>query len=774
MNTEAHVRIVQEREDVEVHLADGRVLSGRRGAPLSEFLAAVDFPVPVVAADVDGQLRELTFPIRMEANVRPIDMSDSDGALIYRRSLNFLLEMAFADHFPGAELRIDHSISFGGYYCQVNGRPPLREDELSGLRSHMQELVDEDIPFFKKEVPLTDAIAYFKSVGYTDKIRLLNYRRKDYLSLYSLRDRMDYHHGYMVPSTGYLKWFELVMSNGGFTLRFPRRQSPTNLEPITPYPQLLAAFRLYGDWLEHLGIDNVGALNDAIHGGRVHEIVLVSEALHEQNIADIAKQVKSRAAPIVLIAGPTSSGKTTFSRRLTIQLLALGVSPYTLELDNYFVARAATPAGEDGKPDFEALEALDLKSLARDLQQLLAAKPVRLPHYNFETGISEPGEQVQLRPGQPVIMEGIHGLNPRLLPESLGGLAFKVYVSALTQLNLDRHNRVSTTDTRLLRRIVRDTRERGYSARDTIGRWESVRRGEKRYIFPYQERADVMFNSALVYELSALKPYVEPLLRQVPQGVPEFIEAKRLLTFLEWFLPIDATLIPGNSIVREFLGGSILTRVPRLAAALGGGPPDAGPAPITLPGLWKNRMSFIEVLLLGVSMAVDAFAVCLAAGSYPSLHGPRPVFRLAFHFGLFQFLMPVIGWLAGSTVEPFIRDIDHWVAFVLLAFVGGRMIYGAQNAERKIAADPSRGWTLVLLSIAVSIDALAVGLSLGVLGISVGYPALFIGISTAALSLVGLRLGETAGRRLGKPVEIVGGLVLIAIGVRIVVQHVML
>jgi uridine kinase len=558
MNATQHIRLVEKRQDVEIHLSDGRVLSGQRGSPVGEFLKTIEFDVPVVAADVDGELRELTFPIQMDSNVRPINMSESDGALIYRRSLNFLLEMAFADLFPGAQLRIDHSISFGGYYCQVTDRGPLSADELAQLRAHMQELVNLDLPFLKREVPLRDAIEYFEGIGYTDKVRLLKYRRKDYLTLYTLRDRMDYHHGYMVPSTGYLKWFELVTSNGGFTLRFPRRHSPTCLEPITPYPQLLAAFRLYGDWLEHLGIDNVGALNDAIHGGRVHEIVLVSEALHEQYIADIAKQVKSQAAPIVLIAGPTSSGKTTFSRRLTIQLLAGGVSPYTLELDNYFVARAQTPAGEDGKPDFESLEALQLDQLAQDLEHLLAGEEVRLPKYNFESGLPESGELAQLRPGQPIILEGIHGLSPRLLPEKLGGRAFKIYVSALTQLNLDRHNRVSTTDTRLLRRIVRDTRERGYVARDTIGRWESVRRGEKRHIFPFQEKADVMFNSALVYELAALKPFAEPLLRQVPHGVPEFIEAKRLLAFLEWFLPIDAALIPGNSIAREFLGGSIL------------------------------------------------------------------------------------------------------------------------------------------------------------------------------------------------------------------------
>jgi uridine kinase len=558
MKPTSEFRLVPPRPEVEIHLPDGRVLSGARNAPVGEFLRAVEFPVPVVAADVDGELRELTFPIGMDATVRPITMSDSDGALIYRRSLNFLLQMAFADLFPTAKLRIDHSISFGGYYCQIGGRGPLSQAELLALKSRMQDLIEKDLPFEKKEVPLKEAIAYFHSIGYSDKVHLLAYRKKDYLTLYRLGQRMDYHHGYMVPSTGYLKWFDLFLANGGFTLRFPRRHAPTQLGPIVPYPQLLTAFRQYGDWLEHLGIDNVGALNDAIRGGRVHEVVLVSEALHEQNVAEIARQISSKGQRIVLIAGPTSSGKTTFSRRLTIQLLALGVSPYPLELDNYFVAREETPLGEDGQPDFEALEALNLSLLSEHLEQLLAGKRVQLPRYNFETGMPEAGEHVQLRHNQPIIMEGIHGLDPHLLRPTLTGRAFKVYVSALTQLNLDRHNRVSTTDTRLLRRIVRDARERGYIAKDTISRWESVRRGEKKYVFPYQENADVMFNSALVYELSALKPMVEPLLRQVPFGIPEYIEAKRLLAFLEWFLPVEASLIPENSIVREFLGGSIL------------------------------------------------------------------------------------------------------------------------------------------------------------------------------------------------------------------------
>ena len=558
MDTKSKFHLVTPRPEVEIHLPDGRVLSGPRGSQIGDFLKIIESPAPIVAAVVDDELRELTFPIDIDMQVRPVTMSDSDGSLIYRRSLNFLLEMAFGDLFPKARLTIDYSISFGGYYCQVSGRGPLSEKEIATLKSHMLELIRADLPFVKKEIPLQEAIEYFRSIGYEDKVHLLNYRRKDFLTLYRFGERMDYHHGYMVPSTSYLKWFDLFATNGGFTLRFPRRRAPTQLEPITEYPKLLTAFRQYGNWLTRLGIDNVGLLNDAIQEGRASEVVLVSEALHEQNVAEIASQIAKRESQIVLMAGPTSSGKTTFSRRLTVQLLALGISPYPLELDNYFLDRDKTPLGSDGQPDFESLEAVDLPLIAEHLEQLLAGKRVQLPRYNFKTGQSESGAHLQLRRGQPVIMEGIHGLDPRLLPSTLAGRAFKIYASALTQLNLDRHNRVSTTDTRLIRRIVRDARERGYSAAQTISRWESVRRGEKIHIFPYQENADVMFNSALVYELSALKPLAEPLLRQVPHGTPEFIEAKRLLAFLEWFLPLQPELIPENSIVREFIGGSVL------------------------------------------------------------------------------------------------------------------------------------------------------------------------------------------------------------------------
>jgi uridine kinase len=562
MKSTTSIQMIPPRPTVEVQLPDGRILTGPRGATVAQFLQAAGRPgdAPLVAAIVNDELRELTYFIDMDARVQPITLGDPDGSRIYRRSLTLLLEMAFSDLFPNTKLTIDHSVAFGGYYCQVSGREPLTQSELDGLKQHLQGFIDADLTFERLEMPLAEAIEYFRSHGYDDKVHLLHYRRKPYLTLYRLGERMDYHHGYMVPSTGYLRWYDLYLTNGGFTLRFPRHTTPTEIVPVPEYPKLLNAFRQYGDWLGRLGIDNVGALNDAVQAGRGSEIILVSEAFHEQHLTDIARQIDARRDQVhlVLIAGPSSSGKTTFSRRLTVQMLALGISPFPLELDNYFLDREETPLGPDGKPNFEAIEALNLDLLSRDLQALVRGEEVQLPHYNFKTGMRETGDVIQLKHGQMIILEGIHGMNPRLIPEALSGEVFRIYVSALTQLNLDRHNRVSTTDTRLIRRIVRDARERGYSAAQTISRWESVREGEKNYIFPYQENADVMFNSALAYELAALKPLAEPLLRQVQHGTPEYIEAKRLLAFLEWFLPLEVDLIPETSIVREFLGGSIL------------------------------------------------------------------------------------------------------------------------------------------------------------------------------------------------------------------------
>jgi uridine kinase len=557
------IRSVPPRATVQIHLADGKVLEGARNTQLSEFLACESDPTsPVVGAIVNGELRELTYPIEMDSRVTPLTMGDTDGMRIYRRSLTFLLAAAFEELFQGSSLTVDHSVASGGYYCQVDGHREFSEEDIRRLESRMRELVEQDLPFAKLQLPLGEAIAFFSEKGYADKVRLLKHRRKPYLVLYQLRTFRDYHHGYMLPSTGLLKWFGLAKTGNGFTLRFPRRHLPTTLLPLPEYPKLLATFRQYGDWLDTLGIPSVGSLNDAITAGRARELILVSEALHEGRIAEVAGLVAERRdrVRVVLIAGPSASGKTTFSKRLSIQLMALGLTPLPIELDNYFVDRDQTPKDEQGEYDYEALGALDVARLNHDLGRLIGGERVRLPHYDFVRGQQEEGEFAQLKRGQIIILEGIHGLNPALVPDIPDENTFRIYASALTQLNLDRYNRVSTTDTRLIRRIVRDAAHRGYTAQETIRRWESVRRGEKRYIFPFQENADVMFNSALVYEGSALAPLVEPLLRQVPFGTPEHVEAKRLLAFLEWFVPLDTELIPDNSILREFVGSSILSQ----------------------------------------------------------------------------------------------------------------------------------------------------------------------------------------------------------------------
>jgi uridine kinase len=496
-------------------------------------------------------------------------MADSDGFRIYRRSLAFLLVTAVHELFPDATVYVDHSLTFGGYFCQVQGRQPFSAEELAQIDARMRDIVEANEPLLKTRVPLSEAIALFRARGDDDKVRLLSRRRKSYLALYSLRGFRDYFHGYMVPSTGYLTVFALQAYPPGFILRFPRTSPPMHLQPIVDYPKLVSVFREYGEWMSLMGIRDVGRLNEVIAGNWVREVVLVAEALHEQRVARIAEWIASRQTDVkeaqrkqvrlVLIAGPSSSGKTTFSRRLSIQLLANGLRPFALELDNYFVDRDRTPRDDNGEYDFESLGALDVPLFNENLLRLLDGQEVRLPRYNFRTGLREAGQTMRLQPDHIVIVEGIHGLNPNLVPNIPPGVAYRIYVSALTQLNIDKYNRVPTTDTRLIRRIVRDAAYRGYSARQTIDRWGSVRRGEKRWIFPFQEHADVMFNSALVYELAVLKPFAEPLLLQVKPGTRAYVEAKRLLAFLEWFEELAPDLVPDNSILREFVGGSILS-----------------------------------------------------------------------------------------------------------------------------------------------------------------------------------------------------------------------
>jgi len=553
----------QPRATAQVKFADGRIYEAPVWTHLEAYVnaAAGDRPPrsPVVAALIDDELRELTYHIDRDVEAIPLGMDDRDGSRIYRRSLTFLLVVAARELFPEARLSVDHSVTFGGYYCEVENRPPFTPAELAQLEARMREIAAADAPIGKERVPLAEAVELFRSRGDASAVRLLTYRRKDYLVLYTLRGVRDYFHGYMVPSSGYLKYFALHPYPPGFILRFPPRAGLA-LEPVVAYPKLMDVFREYGQTLHLLGIEDVSALNAAIGAGRTTEIILAAEALHAQRIAEIAMQIAQRRDQVrlALIAGPSSSGKTTSTKRLAVQLLANGIRPVAVEMDSYFVDREQTPRDAQGNFDFEVLEALDLKLFNQHLLQLMAGEEVTLPKFNFVTGKRETGPTIQLGPDQILLVEGIHGLNPRLVPNIPADRIFRIYISALTQLNIDRYNRVPTTDTRLIRRIVRDARTRGYTAADTITRWESVHKGERDYIFPYQENADVMFNSALVYELSALKPLAEPLLRQIEPGKPGYVEAKRLLTLLQWFEPIAPDLIPDTSILREFLGKSVL------------------------------------------------------------------------------------------------------------------------------------------------------------------------------------------------------------------------
>lgn len=560
--TASPIREARPRDTVQIHLPDGRTFEGPVGTRLEEFIrvARCAEDAPVVAALVNREIRDLCSPVTWDSEVVPLTTATSDGLRILQRSLSLLLVVAAHELFPEAQVLVDHSLTLSGLYCLLVGREPLSEEDLARLEARMREIAQADEPIIKERIPLGEAKAIFQRQGYGDKVRLLRYRTKDYLTVYRLRGVTDYFYGYLVPSTGYLKTFALHPYPPGFILRFPRREHPLVLPEYRDSPKLAAVFSEHTTWMNLLHINDVGSLNEAIESQRIREAVLVAEALHEDRIAAIAHQIADLwpQVRLVLIAGPTSSGKTTFSKRLAVQLLAHGVRPFTLAMDDYFVDREKTPVDGSGAYDFESLDALDRSLLNRQLLELFRGDEVVLPHYNFRLGKREDGPRVRLKEDQIVIAEGIHGLNPELLPELPEGSVFRIYVSALTQLNLDRHNRIPTTDTRLLRRIVRDARTRGYDAANTIGRWGSVTRSEALRIFPYQENADAMFNSALAYELAVLKPFVEPLLRQVEPGTGEYVEAKRLLAFLQWFLPCDSQLVPDNSILREFIGDSIL------------------------------------------------------------------------------------------------------------------------------------------------------------------------------------------------------------------------
>lgn len=513
----------------------------------------------ILLVSADGRLKELTKEVKRDCKLEFITATEKAGYLTYQRSLVFLMLKAFYD-VAGKENvnKLVVCFSMGNaLYIEADGSLSMTEDLLFKVKEEMKRLTAQDLPLVKSSLSTDDAIELFHNHGMYDKERLFHYRRASRVNIYSLEDFEDYFYGYMVKSTGYLKYFDLELYDEGFLLRMPGRKEPRTVH-YRPVEKKLFDVQKEAELMgQHMGVFDVGTLNDAISQGHISDLILMQEALQEKKIGDIAEQIAASGRKLVMIAGPSSSGKTTFSHRLSIQLSALGRKPHPIAVDNYFVNRVDSPRDEFGNYDFEALNSIDLETFNRDMTDLLAGKRVALPTYNFVKGEREyKGNYLQLGPDDIMVIEGIHCLNDELSYSLPKESKFKIYISALTQLNVDEHNRIPTTDGRLLRRMIRDARTRGASAQDTIARWESVRRGEEKNIFPYQGTADVMFNSALIYELAILKQFAEPILYGIPKDSAEYAEAKRLLKFLDYFLGVSSEMIPQNSILREFIGGS--------------------------------------------------------------------------------------------------------------------------------------------------------------------------------------------------------------------------
>ena len=515
----------------------------------------------IVLAYQNHHLCELFKPVKEHAQITFVSTADKVGIETYRRSMILMMMKAFRDVLKQQDatgrIRVLFSLS-KGLYCELNSKQvKLSEELLKQVEARMQELVAADLPIEKHTYNAHDLVRRFSAQGRKDKVQLFKYRRASNANAYLLEEFEDYYYGFMVPSTGYLKYFALYLYEDGFVLQMPARREPCVVPEFCPQNKLFHVLKQSDDWGVMLNVDTVGGLNDAIAAGEISDLMLVQEALQEKRIAEIAETIKQQDKKFVLIAGPSSSGKTSFSHRLSIQLRALGMHPHPIAMDNYFVDRKYTPRDAEGNFDFECLEALDVKQFNEDMYRLLQGEEVAMPTFNFLIGEREyKGDTLQLHDNDVLVIEGIHGLNPAVSKQLPDDSKFRIYISALTQLNVDEHNRIATTDGRLIRRIVRDARTRGHNAQKTIAMWDSVRRGEEHNIFPYQEEADAMFNSALIYELSVIKPYVEPLLFAIPKNCPEYQEAKRLLKFLDYFLAMGSESIPNNSILREFVGGS--------------------------------------------------------------------------------------------------------------------------------------------------------------------------------------------------------------------------
>ena len=523
----------------------------------AEFQDTMDNDILLVSAG--GRLRELHKELKEDCTLHFITAADREGFITYQRSAVFLMLKAFFD-VAGKEnvKKLVVCFSMGnGLYIEPEGQLTLSEELLDRVKAEMHRLVELDLPLQKRSENTEDAVALFHRHGMYDKERLFYYRRASRVNIYSIENFEDYFYGYMVKSTGYLKYFDLQLFENGFVLLLPTRKEPKTLAPLQIRRKLFEVQKEAELTGKRMKVFDVGTLNEAISKGRMNSLMLMQEGLQEKKIGDIAEQIAASGRRLVMIAGPSSSGKTTFSHRLSIQLGALGFRPHPIAVDDYFVNRVDSPRDENGNYDYEALNCIDLKTFNRDMEDLLAGKRVELPHYNFVKGEREyKGNFLQLGPEDIMVIEGIHCLNDELSYALPKESKFKIYISALTQLNIDEHNRIPTTDGRLIRRMIRDARTRGSSAQDTIRMWDSVRRGEERNIFPYQEDADVMFNSALLYELAVLKQYAEPILYSVPRDSEEYSEAKRLLKFLDYFLGVSSEQVPQNSILREFIGGS--------------------------------------------------------------------------------------------------------------------------------------------------------------------------------------------------------------------------
>lgn len=514
----------------------------------------------IALAARDGKIRELFKKLTRDCEVTFFTLKDDVGNKTYVRSATMLFLKAVFDVYgreAAQSCRVEFAIG-NGSYISPKGKLNATEENAAKIRNRMRELVEAKTPFLKRSYSLDNAMELFRKEGMKDKEKLFRYRRGSFVNIYEMDGYYDYYYGYMLPNAGYVKWFDVIAYEDGFMLLLPDKKDPTHVNPFQERKLLFRTLKESEEWGKEIGIETVGDLNDQICRGSLSELILVQEAQQERKIGEIAKSIVDRGGvKFVMIAGPSSSGKTSFSHRLSIQLKTLGKTPHPIALDDYFVNREFTPRDENGDYNFECLEAIDVKQFNDDMCRLLAGERVELPSFNFKSGKREyKGNFKQLGPDDILVIEGIHGLNEKTsyaLPEES---KYKIYISALTNINIDEHNRIPTTDGRLLRRMVRDARTRGADARRTIDMWASVRRGEEQNIFPFQEDADAMFNSVLIYELAVLKQFAEPLLFQIDKGEPEYYEAKRLLKFLEYFLGVTSESLPNNSLCREFVGGS--------------------------------------------------------------------------------------------------------------------------------------------------------------------------------------------------------------------------